>query len=374
LGNDFIFNALFDATMSLETMSLESPTVSIIVWGYHQGTNYLPATIKSILQQTYEEFEVLMVQDSHPQFLSWFEEQIDPRLRIFSANNLSLAHVLNQGIFAARGQYISFIVAGDLWHPKKLQQQILCLADNPEISLIHSAFMLIGHQGPDIGKIVSPIKEGLRPPEILAQNQIALSSVMVRRSCFERAGLFDPQLQTIPDWELWIRLSHLSNHGQFMAIAKRSRREISKGRQSLIAEPLVYCRQIHEASPQYWLTLEIDLHSMIETAYANLSSERSQQKHRSYGYASLFLAQNVLQHKNPDLAIARNYCYQALEHDPYLLFSLKFCQLRWRIWCLHWRLFLQQSDLYHRLRRLIQEIVNRGKEILHKTKELSQMN
>ncbi|MGL5834015.1 MAG: glycosyltransferase [Waterburya sp.] len=333
-------------------MSLESPTVSIIIWGYDQGTNYLPATIKSILQQTYKEFEVLLVQDSYPQIFSWFESQIDPRLRFFSADNLSLAFVLNQGISAARGQYISFMLAGDLWHPSKLQQQILCLADNPDISLIHAVSLLIGHQGQDIDKIVSPITEGLRPPEILAQNQMSLSSVMVRRRCFELVGLFDPQLQTIPDWDLWIRLSHLSNHGQFMAIAK----------------PLVYCRQIREASPKYWLTLETDLHRIIETAYADLPFERSQQKHRSYGYASLFLAQNILQHKNPDPAIAHNYCYQALEHDPCLLFSLKFCQLRWRIWCLHWRLFLQQSDRYHRLRQLIQEVVNR---VLHKTKKLT---
>jgi glycosyltransferase involved in cell wall biosynthesis len=347
-------------------MSLKLPTVSIIVWGHHQGTNYLSATIKSILQQTYEEFEVLLVQDSYPQILSWFEEEIDPRLRFFAANSLSLPEVLNQGIFAARGQYISFIIAGDLWHPQKLEQQILCLTENPEICLIHAPSLFIGHQGQDIGKIVNPIKAGLRSPEILAQNRFCLSSVMVRFSCFELVGLFDPHLQTIPDWELWIRLSHLCDHGQSMAFAK--------GRQSLIAEPLVYCRQIHEASPKYWLTLETDLHSMIETAYANLPSERSQQKHRSYAYASLFLAQNVLQQKNPDLAIARNYCYQALEHDPCLLFSLKFCQLRWRIWCLHWHLFLQQSDRYRFLWRLIQDGENREKAIFYEAKELSQMN
>jgi hypothetical protein len=356
-------------------MSLKSPTVSILVWEYYQGTNYLLSTIKSILQQTYEEFEVLLVQDSYPQILSWFESQfesqIDPRLRFFAVNDSSLAPVLNQGIFAARGEYISFMLAGDLWHPRKLQKQIACLADNPEISLIHSASWLIGHQGQDLGKIVSPIVKGLRPPEILAQNQINLSSVMVRRSCFELVGLFNPQLQTIPDWDLWIRLS---NYGLFLALA----------------EPLIYCRQIFAASPESWLSLETDLHTIIETAYANLPPEGLQQKYRSYGYASLFLAQKVLQCKNPDLGIVSNYCYQALEHDPCLLFSLKFCQLRWKIWCLHWRLFLQQSDRgarceasplgypkgnrHHRLWQLIQDGESIGKAIWHKTKELSQMN
>ncbi|MEY2858947.1 MAG: hypothetical protein RLZZ74_3260 [Cyanobacteriota bacterium] len=356
-------------------MSLELPKVSIIVWGY-QGVKPLPATINSILQQTNDDFEILVFSEHLRQIPAWFKRQSDARLRFILQSNLGLATTLNQGILEARGKYISFINAGDLWHPQKLQQQIFCLDRHPEIGLIHSGSALIDHQGHNPGKvidsrsqnksfvqtaIVSPIKKLLQPSEILAQNQIHRSSVMLRRSCFEVVGLFNPQLQVIPDWEMWMRLS---NHTQFMAIAK----------------PLVYCRQFPEYSskhtsdntPEHWLVLETDLQKTIETVYAELPSELEQHKHRSYSYASLFLAQNILQHKNPDPAIAHNYLYQALEHDPLMFFSLEFCQLRWAIFRLLFLLHCQQSDRYRHLLRFIQDGSSRSKAAMLKTREFSQ--
>jgi glycosyltransferase involved in cell wall biosynthesis len=348
-------------------MSLALPKVSIIVWGY-QRIRHLPATLNSILQQTNDDFEILVFSDHLRQIPAWFKRQPDPRLRFILQNNLGLATTLNQGIFEARGEYISFINAGDLWHPHKLQQQIFCLERHPEIGLIHSGSALLDYQGHDLGKVVNfpsqhqslfqtaiarPIKNLLQPSEILAQNQIHRSSVMLRRSCFEVVGLFNPQLQVIPDWEMWIRLS---NHNQFMAIAK----------------PLVYRRQFPECSPEHWLALETDLQQTIETVYAELPPELERHKHCSYSYASLFLAQNILQHQNPDPAVAHNYLYQALEHHPLIFFSLEFGQLRWAIFRLLFLQHCQQSDRYRHLLRFIQHGSSRSKVILLKTREFSQ--
>jgi glycosyltransferase involved in cell wall biosynthesis len=356
-------------------MSLELPQVSIIVWGY-QGIRHLPATINSILQQTNDDFEILVFGEHLRQIPAWFKRQPDARFRFILQNNLGLATTLNQGILEARGKYVSFINAGDLWHPQKLQQQIFCLDRHPEIGLIHSGSALIDHQDHDTSKVVyspsqnqsfvqkaiiGPIRNLLQPSEMLAQNQIHRSSVMLRRSCFEVVGLFNPQLQVIPDWEMWIRLS---NHTQFMAIA----------------EPLVYCRQLPEYGskypsdniPEHCLALETDLQKTIETVYAELPPELEQHKHRSYSYASLFLAQNILQHQNSDPAIAHNYLYQALEHDPLMFFSLDFSQLRWAISRQLFLLHCQQSDRYRHLLRLIQDGSSRSKVIMLKTREFSQ--
>ena len=336
-------------------MSLELPTVSIIIFA-DEGISYLPATINSLLQQTNGDFEILVFSDNYHQVNCWSREQLDQRLRFILHSNLGLATTLNQGVLEAQGKYISFVNAGDLWHPSKLQQQLFYLDRYPEVGLIHSCLLLIDHQGQDTGKvasslgqhqslsqttIVSQLKDLLQPPEILAQNQINLSSVMLRRSCFEMVGLFNPKLQVIPDWEMWIRLS---NHYQFMAIA----------------EPLVYCRQLPEHK-RNCLTIETDLQTIIETVYAKLSPELEQQKHRSYGFASLFLAQNTLQTKNPDPAIARNYWYQTLVHNPLIIFSPQFCQLRWAIFRLHCRQYYQQSDRYRHLRQLIEDAKSRLK-------------
>ncbi|MEN9564920.1 MAG: hypothetical protein RLZZ69_116 [Cyanobacteriota bacterium] len=343
------------------TMSLELPTVSIIIFAY-EGISYLPATIDSLLQQTNGDFEILVFSDRYHQIDCWSREKSDRRLRFILHSNLGLATILNQGVLEAQGKYISFVNAGDLWHPSKLQRQLFYLDRDPEVGLIYSCLMLIDHQSQDTGKIasslvrhqslrrttiVSQLKDLLQPPEILAQNQINLASVMLRRSCFEMVGLFNPKLQVIPDWEMWIRLS---NHYQFIAIA----------------EPLVYCRQFPERNRNY-LTLELDLQAIIETAYAKMSPELEQQKYRSYGFASLFLAQNTLQTKNPDPAIARNYWYQTLIHNPLIIFSPQFCQLRWAIFRLDCRQYYQQSDRYRHLRQLIADAKSRLKIAMPQT-------
>jgi cellulose synthase/poly-beta-1,6-N-acetylglucosamine synthase-like glycosyltransferase len=359
---------MFHATMSLD-MSFKIPTVSIVIFAY-EGISYLPATIDSILQQTERDFESLIFSDDYRQLDSWLKRQPDNRLRFILQNNLGLAATLNQGVLEAQGKYIAFIRAGDLWHPRKLQQQLFCLDRYPEIGLIHSGFLSLDYRGQDTGKvvssfslsqlsqffcrtkIVSPIVNLLQRSEILAQNQLNLSSVMLRRSCFEMVGLFNPKLQIIPDWEMWIRLS---NHYQFMAIAK----------------PLVYSRQLPEHK-QNWLTLETDLQTTIETAYANLFPELEQQKYRSYGFASLFLAQNALQAKNSDPAIARNYWYQVLVHNPLAISSPEFCLLRWAIFRLHCQRHYRQSDLYCQFLQLMQNARSRFKITIPQTREHSQ--
>jgi glycosyltransferase involved in cell wall biosynthesis len=348
------------------TMFLELPTVSIIIAAY-EGISYLPATLDSILQQDDGDFEILVLSDDYRQIHTWFRREPDTRLRFILQSNLGLATTLNQGVLEAQGKYISFIRPGDLWHPSKLQQQLICLNQYPEVGLIHTYSVLLDHQGQDTGKIVSsrsqnqsfvqtttvnPFSDLLQHPEILAQNQINLSSVMLRRRCFDMVGLFDPQLQVIPDWEMWIRLS---NHYQFMTIA----------------EPLVYCRQLPEHNCNC-LTLETDLQTIIETAYANLSPEFEQQKHRSYGFASLFLAQNALQTKKPDPAIVRNYWYQTLVHNPLIIFAPKFCQLRWAIFCLYYRRYYRQH--YRHLLQLIQDAKSRFKIAIPQPKRNQNLN
>ena len=296
-------------------MSLKLPTVSIVISAYH-NISYLTATIESILQQTYDNFEILVFINDYHQIYPWFKRQPDSRLRFILQSDLGLATTFNQGILEARGKYISLIEPGDLWHPSKLQKQVFCLDHYSQVDLVHSSSISIARQSqrsfnhfaiePDLGIGLHTFKTMQQPiadrtatvvgkhssvsnyeagSEILAQNQLVSSSVMLRRRCFERVGLLDPELQIAPDWEMWIRLSH---HYQFMAIA----------------EPLVYCRQLQQTESENWLKLETDLQIIIEKTYALLSPEARRKKQRSYSYASLFLTEYVLRSKI-DPAIAR---------------------------------------------------------------------
>ncbi|MEM8722209.1 MAG: glycosyltransferase [Cyanobacteria bacterium P01_G01_bin.39] len=313
-------------------MSLELPTISVIVFASDDSW-YLPATLNSIRQQTYSDFEVLVFSNNYRQTVKWFEGKQDSRFKFFFLKNLSIAQTLNRGILEAKGKYISWIYTGDLWHPTKLQKQLFCLEHYPKAGGVYSWLMGIDHQGRATGKIVkSEHSEKIYAP-IDNQGQLCAISLMVPRSCFQVIGLFDPKLKIIPGWDLWLRLNH-----------RYSPLEIN--------EPLVYWREGHRELAENWLTLETDLQIIIEKAFQNESQELSHCKSRSYGYASLFLAKTVLSHHESDPKIAHNYCRQALEHYPALGLSFKFLQVSLGIITLS----CLKSDRYLRLLSLIQRV------------------
>jgi glycosyltransferase involved in cell wall biosynthesis len=297
-------------------MFIESPTVSVII-SANNDCKHLLETIISVRQQTFTDFEVLICYGGDsPGLVGWFKNQLDPRLKLFLEADLDLVQMLNLAIKGARGKYIAFVKADDLWHPHKLQKQVFCLDRYPAIGLVHSWLMEIDEQSKPTGKILKHQLSRWVKRKIVQRNQVGYSSAMIRRDCFERIGLFDPILQTSFDWDLWIRLSRSY---QFIAIAKS----------------LVYYRQFQDQVNENWLTREKDLQGIIDKAYRNAPPALLAFKHRSYGYASLNLAKRVLHAPDCDLAIVNHYCRQALEHFPRISFSWEFMQIRLAVFSLY---------------------------------------
>ncbi|MEL6440275.1 MAG: glycosyltransferase family A protein [Cyanobacteria bacterium J06621_8] len=313
-------------------MSLKMPTVSIIVSAY-RGIKYLPATLNSILQQTYPYFEVLVFSNNYAQTISWFRQHQDARFRFFFPDNLGIAQTLNQGIFQARGNYISWIDAGDQWHPTKLQKQLFCLEQFPEIGFVSSWLMLKNGQNQSTATIVKPEYSAAMNLQIRQVNQSCSKSLMVRRCCLEEIGFFDQKLKAIPGWDLWIRLNR---RYQLMQIA----------------ETLVYGVRNQGQFCKNYLILETDLQTIIDKAFPHNLGNFTLAQGRSYGSASLFLARTVLADQESDPAIAHNYCQQALAHDPAIGISGDFIRLKLAIMtasCL-------KSDRYLHLSSLVKNI------------------
>jgi glycosyltransferase involved in cell wall biosynthesis len=326
-------------------MFIESPTVSVII-SANNDHEYLLETIISVRQQTFADFEVLICHSGDsPGLVRWFKSQQDPRLKLFLEEDLDRVQMLNLAIKGARGKYIALIQGDDLWHPDKLQKQVFYLDRYPAIGLVHSWLTEIDEESKSTGKIIKQKLSGWVESAILQRNQVNFSSATIRRDCFETIGLFDPNLQTSFDWDLWIRLSRAY---QFIAIAKS----------------LVYYRQYQNRVNEIWLTREKDLQGTIEKAYQNTPLELLALKNRSYGYASLSLAGEVLQTGDSHLAIVNHYCRQALEHSPRISFSREFMQIRLAVFSL----YCLKSDRLLALGSSIQMIGSGIQAILHKFK------
>lgn len=180
------------------------PKISVVIPAYNAMT-YLPETVESVLKQTFADFEVLIINDgSSDHIVQWASQVVDPRVKLISQENQGLPGARNTGIAQARGEYIAFLDADDLWEPTKLEKQVRCIDDNPEVGLVHAWMVLVDEQSKSTGKVMPSYAEGYVWNQLAEKNVIACPSVMVRRCCFETVGMFDKSLRSLEDWDMWI--------------------------------------------------------------------------------------------------------------------------------------------------------------------------
>lgn len=129
---------------------MEQPLISVVVPAYNAAST-LAATLDSVLAQTYENIEVLVVDDGSTDATAgitraWVRR--DARVRLLEQPNGGVASARNHGLAAARGDYVAPIDADDLWHPTKLAKQMcVMLAGGPGMGLVYALFRAIDEQG-----------------------------------------------------------------------------------------------------------------------------------------------------------------------------------------------------------------------------------
>ena len=189
------------------------PKVSVCIASYNHA-QYLPDCLNSILSQTYQDFEIVIVddgsQDGSHELLSDFLSSYPEKIRYFwhpDHTNKGYSITTNLSIQKSRGKYIAWIGSDDIWHPGKLEQQVSILDNQPEIGLVYSYAEFIdgsgnrlrGTLGEDVTKDENPMGS-----MIISCHTPALT-VIVRRDCLDQVGLFDELLE-YSDWDLMMRI------------------------------------------------------------------------------------------------------------------------------------------------------------------------
>ncbi len=186
---------------------MSSPSVSVVIPNFNYGP-YLGQAITSVLDQTFQSFEVLVIDnfstDESEDVAHSFE---DPRIRFerFS-NGGSIARARNHGIALAQGEYIAFLDSDDKWHPRKLERQLGILGGREGISFHRLKFFDGRNFGTTAGwQVKKPALRGL----LRGGNPISTSSVVASRKLLIESGLFpeDPELFAVEDFCLWLKLA-----------------------------------------------------------------------------------------------------------------------------------------------------------------------
>lgn len=179
--------------------------VSVII-PYFRKINFIEQCINSVLNQTYQKFEIIIIYDDVISYDYSFLKEIikkDKRIRIIvNKKNLGPGLSRNSGIKRSRGNYIAFLDADDYWVKNKLEIQIKFMKKNL-CSFSHTSYFLIDESAKIIGKRVAPRLTVYE--DLLNSCDIGLSSVVLEKKIIK--NLKFPNLKTKEDYVLWLKLS-----------------------------------------------------------------------------------------------------------------------------------------------------------------------
>ncbi len=196
-----------------------SPPSVTVVMPVFNVERYLAIAIRSVLRQTYEPFELLIIDDgSTDDSVSIANGFRDPRIRIIRQENRGLAGARNTGIRHARGEFIAFLDSDDAWAPTKLEIHVAHLRRNSAVGVSYSGSRLIDDAGRPIGIVQAPKLRNVTAADIFLRNPVGNGSApVIRRSVFDHIqgpycadgspGWFDEFFRQSEDIECWMRIA-----------------------------------------------------------------------------------------------------------------------------------------------------------------------
>jgi glycosyltransferase involved in cell wall biosynthesis len=169
---------------------MTAPLVSVVMPVFDPHPVFFREAIDSILAQSFGDFELILVEDpSSSPGHRLLEDIADPRIKhILNAERTSLPRQHNRALAEARGQFICRCDADDICESQRIERELAFLRDHPEVDIVGSCLTIIDEHSRVIGRREYPLEHDAILAAMRRFNPIANSSVMYRRSVFERFG------------------------------------------------------------------------------------------------------------------------------------------------------------------------------------------
>jgi glycosyltransferase involved in cell wall biosynthesis len=192
---------------------MNSPKVTVLMSVYN-GQDFLAEAIQSILDQSYGDFEFLIIDDGSTEPLDHILHRYkDKRIVIRRQKNMGLTRSLNKGLSLARGEYIARMDADDVSLPNRLENQVHELDADSGLDLVGCFFDIVDGEGRLIERkelITDPVYRLWR---LQFHNNYGHGTVMLRKRSVLDAGSYDENLSYAQDYDLWSRISTRNNTG-----------------------------------------------------------------------------------------------------------------------------------------------------------------
>jgi glycosyltransferase involved in cell wall biosynthesis len=280
-------------------------TVTTVIATYNYA-RYLAESIASVLDQTWRDIELIVVDDASTDGTEMVVRQFvaDPRFQFLrQPTRTGPAVAFNRGLSLAGGQYVAVLGADDAWLPDKLARQVQSLTDNPRAALNYTNATIIdahgnatGHHFPDRCHRWGP-RAGWVLADLAMWNFIPASSVLFRRHILDEVGLHDESLLVCEDWDLWLRIA--------------ARHEFSYLDESLVRYRLHGSNAHRNATP-----MVRDLFRVLDRVpWAAVSTQKPAVDVRGRAYAACNLSAATLWYDAAEYRRALHHLARALSYD-----------------------------------------------------------
>lgn len=226
--------------LDFKARTIDKPTITVIIPTYNRA-DMLADSVKSVLDQTYQDFEIIIVDDfSNDNTKDVVASFGDSRIRYIRHDiNRGEAAARNTGIKNARGIYIACHDSDDLWHSDKLEKQVHVISgSSSQLGVVYSGFWKVkAGKKTYIPFLWVKKKNGDIHKELLKGNFVGTPTVLIKRECFDKAGMFNEGIFNIVDWEMWLRVSehyHFAIVDEPLVTANYDTDNISSNNESLL--------------------------------------------------------------------------------------------------------------------------------------------
>lgn len=266
-------------------------------------------SVLSVLDQSHKNFEFIIINDgSNDRTIEIIREITDKRIHIFTYPRNGIAAARNKGIKLAKGEYITFIDADDLWMPDKLKDQLATLEENPDCKVVYSWVSIIDDKGYFLRTVAPMHHRGDVYADMLERCFIVNSSnLMFHRAVISGVGYFDESLKWAQDFDFNIRLA-------------------KKNKFALCPCYHIFYRQSAQSHSARVRPVEKYLIRVINTAFVTAPKALLPIKKRALSYNYQHIANKFIDTR-PGVSSsfsAFNRLIKAVEYCPQKLFSISF--------------------------------------------------
>ena len=181
------------------------PNVSVIIHTYN-NEKFIVETIESVLNQTYKDYEIIVVDDG---LVDGTRDVLMPymqKIRYHYKENGGIASAKNAGIGLSQAEFVAFLDHDDLWVPDKLQLQMEHFNENPQIGLVYAKYTSF-RDGKELRTKPENGYSGWIFKELLSKSFIQTSTVVVKRECLDAVGPYDETFSLGDEYDMFLRIA-----------------------------------------------------------------------------------------------------------------------------------------------------------------------